>query len=150
MIWFTENLAEGLVIIGLILLIIEILILGFATFFLFFVGVASILTGAIMYFGMLEATHFNAMISVSISTALLAIFLWKPLKSMQNEVDVENAKNDLMGHEFRCPSDISEEQPGEYHFSGINWKVTSQTPISKGTKVRVIETQVGELEVEPV
>ena len=35
--WFAENMAESLVVLGLALLVIEILILGFATFILLFV-----------------------------------------------------------------------------------------------------------------
>ena len=43
--WVTANMAESLIIVGLLLLAIEIAVLGFSTFVLFFVGLAAVLTG---------------------------------------------------------------------------------------------------------
>jgi inner membrane protein len=148
--WFTENLPETLVIIGLALLIVEILILGFATFIFFFVGVAAILTGLMMYMGVLEHTLISAMTSTAIITVISALLLWKPLKKMQNTVDPKNAANDLIGHQLTAPSTISSTESATYKFSGITWQLTADKEIIAGTQVEVIDTQVGILKVQAV
>ena len=58
--WIYANVTTVLVVTGLVLLIIEVAILGFATFVLFFVGLAALITAGIFYTGVLEATYINA------------------------------------------------------------------------------------------
>jgi membrane-bound ClpP family serine protease len=45
--FFTNNLAQSLFVVGLILLVVEVTVLGFSTFVLFFVGLAAMVTGAL-------------------------------------------------------------------------------------------------------
>ena len=92
--WLSDNLGIGLISVGLILLVIEIAVLGFSTFVLFFVGGAAVITGLLMQIGVVEDTNLNATLYVSLFTALLAAFLWKPLKNMQKDVDPKKASND--------------------------------------------------------
>ena len=46
-----SHLAQTLIVVGLILLAIEVLVLGFSTFVLFFIGIGTIITGILMLFG---------------------------------------------------------------------------------------------------
>tara|TARA_R110000737_G_scaffold56061_5_gene80092 strand:- start:2109 stop:2561 length:453 start_codon:yes stop_codon:yes gene_type:complete len=147
--WLSDNLGIGLISVGLILLVIEIAVLGFSTFVLFFVGGAAVITGLLMQMGVVEDTNLNATLYVSLFTALLAVFLWKPLKNMQKDVDPKKASNDLIGLTFIVATDISAEKPGMHRYSGINWRVVSQDPIASGTKVEVIAVDVGQFTIKP-
>ena len=147
--WLSDNLGIGLISVGLILLVIEIAVLGFSTFVLFFVGGAAVITGLLMQIGVVEDTNLNATLYVSLFTALLAVFLWKPLKNMQKDVDPKKASNDLIGLTFIVATDISAEKPGMHRYSGINWRVVSQDPIASGTKVEVIAVDVGQFTIKP-
>ncbi len=148
--WFAENMAESLVVLGLALLVIEILILGFATFILLFVGIAAIVTGGLIYMAVIPDTLLAAFMSMAICTALSALLLWKPLKNMQQDVDPTEASNDLVGHRFTLSEAVSEHQNPEYKFSGIMWKLKADADIAAGTDVEVVHTDVGELKIRAV
>ena len=47
--WISNNLSESLIMAGLALLVIEVVILGFSTFVLFFVGLAALIAGEAKY-----------------------------------------------------------------------------------------------------
>ncbi len=144
----TNNLAETLVVLGLALLAIEILVLGFSTFVLFFVGVAAVFSGFLMYLGLIPESMLNAMLSVGIFTAIVAFFAWKPLRNMQNDVETKRADGDLVGHRFRLTEDVSESVNPIYRYSGIDWKLTSAEEIKSGTEVEVTQTDVGVFHVK--
>ena len=148
--WFAENMAEALVAVGLALLIIEILILGFATLFLLFVGIAAIVTGALMYMAVIPDTLFSALLSMAICTALAAALLWKPMKTMQKDVDTKKTTNDLVGHRFTLTDAVSEDGNPEYKFSGIKWRLKSDAPLKAGQHVEVVHTDVGVLKIRAV
>lgn len=144
----SNNLAETLVVLGLALLAIEILVLGFSTFVLFFVGVAAVFSGFLMYLGLVPESMLNAMLSVGIFTAIVAFFAWKPLRNMQNDVETKRANGDLVGHSFRLTEDVSESVNPTYRYSGIDWKLTSAEEIKSGTEVEVTQTDVGVFHVK--
>lgn len=147
--WVSNHLAETLVVAGLILLTIEVAILGFATFVLFFVGIAAIFAGALMYIGVIPETTLAAALAVGVISALDAVLLWKPLKRFQQQVDKKQASNDLEGHSFTLTENVSATEHPQYHYSGINWKLKSAQPISAGTRVKVSRTEVGIFHIEP-
>ncbi|MGJ8679997.1 NfeD family protein [Paraglaciecola sp.] len=141
--WVTDNLAESLLIIGIVLLVIEILVLGFSTFVLFFVGVAAIATSGLLFVEIIPNSLLSACLSTGIITALCASILWTPLKNSQNKVDTTKAKGDLIGHSFTLTDNVSAEQSPIYRYSGIDWKLESSDSLEAGTKVQVIEAKVG-------
>lgn len=145
----SNHLIESLIIVGLVLLSIEILVLGFSTFVLFFVGIAALMTGVLMYAEFIPETLMSAVLSVAIITAVDAVLLWKPLKNMQTKVDKKVAESDLIGHSFTLETDVGPNQPGSYHYSGINWKLVSTKAIGAGTKVKVVRIEVGAFFIEP-
>ena len=148
--WFAENMAEFLVVLGLALLVIEIMVLGFATFILLFVGIAAIVTGGLMYMAVIPDTLLAAFFTMAVGTGLSAALLWKPLKTMQQDVDPTEATNDLVGHRFTLSEAVSEHNNPEYKFSGIMWKLKADSDIAAGTDVEVIHTDVGELKIRAV
>jgi inner membrane protein len=141
--WVTNHLTESMLIIGFALLAIEIVVLGFSTFVLFFVGLAAVVSGLLVYLGLIPDTLLSASLSVAIITVLAAILLWKPLKNLQKNVDNTKAKNDLVGHHFILSEAVSPTQNPLYRYSGINWKLISTVPLTSGTKVEVTEVDVG-------
>jgi len=139
--------ATILIFVGLALLAIEVAVLGFSVVILFFIGIGCLLTGVLIFFGILPATLSSALSGVAVLTIASAAGLWKPLKKMQNSVEPEEVTSDLIGHSFVLDSDVSHTQYGLHHFSGIEWKVKSESEIAAGTEVEIVKTEVGELTV---
>ena len=86
------SLSQWLFMLGVALLVVEIAFLGFATFVLFFVGLAMLVTGGLMTFELLPQTINSAVITVSLLSIGSAVLLWKPLKKIQSpseDSDVE-------------------------------------------------------------
>jgi membrane protein implicated in regulation of membrane protease activity len=151
MVWFTEHYAETLLVIGIILLAIEVVVLGFSTFFVFFIGLATIVTALLIYFGLIPETWLASMLSIAVFTGIFAMLLWSRLRDLQSSVDHKRADNDLVGHSFVCPADIEPTLPlaqmPSYEYSGIRWQLLSDAPIKAGTKVKVVQTDVGILHI---
>jgi len=145
--WLTSNFSTFLVSLGIVLLVIEIALLGFSVFILFFIGMACIVTGLLTMIGVLPETLIAAFGSVAILTLLLAVLMWKPLKKMQESGGAHEVKGDFIGHSFQLLHDISQTAYSSYRMSGVDWKVKSDVPISAGTMVEVVKTEVGMLTV---
>ena len=148
--WAINNLTESLLILGILLLVIEVVVLGFSTFVLFFVGCAALITAGLLYVGIIPDTWIAAMFSTAVLTALAAILLWKPLKNMQTKVDTTKAKGDLVGHSFILVEDVAPELTPDYHYSGIDWKLNANEYLVAGTKVEVIEADVGVFHIKAI
>lgn len=145
------HIAEGLMIAGIVLLIVEMMVLGFSTFILLFLGISFLLTGLIMTIGVVPETVISALWVNSILTTLIAIVLWKPLKRMQkHEGKPGEIKSDFIGQELMLESDVDLGGKTEYLYSGVSWKLKSNNPIAKGSHVRVTKAEVGVLWVELV
>ena len=148
--FFLENMAESLLVLGLLLLVVEVLVLGFSTFFLFFVGIGLISTALIFFSGAIDSTAMNALISVSIISFLSTAFLWKPLQKMHETAEVIPVKSDLIGYRFTLESSLNKGMHVDHQYSGINWKVSSGVDLLQGEEVEVIEVSVGKMSVKPV
>lgn len=143
-----ENIAEILMILGIAALIIEVAVLGFSTFVLFFLGISLLLTGVAMNFGILEATLITALWSNTLLTGVLAVSLWKPLSRMQNKVGSKEVDNDFAADTFILEDDVDMQGKTTRAYSGVQWKLKSQQPIASGTVVKVVKTEVGVMWVE--
>ncbi|MCV2403031.1 NfeD family protein [Marinomonas sp. C2222] len=148
--FITNNLAESFLVMGLGLLVIEVAVLGFSTFVLFFVGLAAIASGGLIYFGVIPDDLLSAFLSTGVITVVAATILWKPLKKMQSDVSTVKAQGDLAGHQFILQESVSPTHIVTYQYSGISWKLISTTSIEAGTKVEVIDVQVGEFHIKAV
>ncbi|MBJ7538790.1 NfeD family protein [Marinomonas transparens] len=146
--FFTNNLAQSLFVVGLILLVIEVAVLGFSTFVLFFTGLAAMVTGVLLYVDIIPNTGLSAMFSTGMLTLIAAVMLWRPLKRMQSHVSPKKAQGDLVGHRFILQEAVSPLQVGTYHYSGVDWKLISLTPIEAGTRVEVTEAEVGAFHIQ--
>lgn len=145
-----ENIAQSLVISGLLILIIDAMALGFATFILTFFGIALMLTGILMYADVIPQTWNAAFWSAAIITPIIGAILWKPLKRLQNHVSKESVNSDFAELEFELENDVDSKGLTLFRYSGVDWKLKSQQPIVKGTQVRVVKKDVGTMWVEAV
>lgn len=145
--WITNNMASILIFLGLALLAIEVLVLGFAGVIFFFLGLGCLLTGLLIFAGLLPATVSGAIVGVGILTMVSAVGLWKPLKRMQNDTDNKDVKSDFLSHSFVLDSNIGPNEYGNHEYSGIEWKVKSAENLTQGTNVEVVKAEVGVLTV---
>ncbi len=148
MYYIFSHLAQTLIVLGLILLAIEILVLGFSTFVLFFIGIATIASGILMAVEIIPETLLSALLATAIIAALLALFGWKPMKRMQNRVELTQVHNDMIGHRFVLPEALTIGQSITHRYSGIDWQVKAKEPLPAGTEVKIISMEVGILTVE--
>jgi hypothetical protein len=148
--WVNNNLAESLLILGILLLATEVVVLGFSTFVLFFVGCAAVVTAGLVYVGIIPDTMLAAMFSIGLLTALSAVLLWKPLKGIQTDVDTTKVKSDLVGHRFVLVEDVAPELSPEHHYSGINWKLIASEKLAAGTRVEVTQVDVGKFHIKAI
>ena len=149
MAFLTDNIAQTLLILGVIALIIEVAILGFATFVLFFVGLSLVFSGGLIYAGLLEANWLTALWVNALLTAALAALLWKPLKRLQDSRESTEVHSDFAELTFTLEQDVDTQGGYKYAYSGIEWQVKSQHPLVKGTSVKVVKKEVGVFWVEP-
>lgn len=143
-----HDLSNILLIAGIAILIIEAVILGFSTFVLLFLGLSLVLTGVGMKVGILDATYVTALWSNSLVTSVLAFTLWKPLRNMQSKVEVQDIESDFAQETFVLPADVDSQGESRHIYSGVPWKLKSKQPISAGTTVKVVKTEVGVMWVE--
>jgi len=142
------HLPQTLVVLGLILLAIEGLVLGFSTFVLLFIAIGSIITGILIALGLFPPTLLNALLATAIISTLIAIVSWKPMKRMQNKVETQKVDNGMIGHRFVLSEDLNLGHTIIHRYSGINWQVKAKQPLVAGTEVKITYMEVGLLTVE--
>jgi len=141
---------------GFLLLAVEILITGFGTIVFFFAGLGAIVSGLLMMAGLLPATWLAGVATFGISTGLLSVLLWRPMKRIQDRSTPQaHQNNDLMGLQFTLHDNITLMQPGSHKYSGITWRVEidegcGTERIAAGQKVEVVSAQVGVFKVKPI
>jgi membrane protein implicated in regulation of membrane protease activity len=144
----------ALVVLGLVLLTVEIVILGFGTLFLVFIGLACFGTALLQAIGVLPESMLASFASVAIQSLLFAVALWKPIRAMQDkQQDVDSQPNSLEGLSFILSEDLAPGAHIVHRYSGVDWKVYLNAGISQaltaGTEVEAVKTQVGKMYVEP-
>jgi len=148
--YILSHLPQTLVVVGLIFLAIEVLVLGFSTFVLFFIGIASIVSAGLMALGLIPATGLTALLATAIIATIVAFVSWKPMKRMQNKVEVKQIDNDIIGQCFFLSEALPLGQAITHHYSGIDWQVRAKEALPIGTEVKIIKMEVGLLTVEKV
>ena len=147
--WVISNLASFLIVIGLALLAIEMLVLGFSVFILFFIGLACLVSSFLMMVGLLPESMVAAAGSVAVLSLVFAGALWRSLKKMQNTGDSHAVRGDFIGHSFVLEDAVSGHQYSKHRHSGIEWKIRSDNPIPAGVEVEVVKAEVGMFTVAP-
>ena len=130
---------------GVLLLVVEVMFFGFATFFLLFIGISCLIAGLLMSFSVIPDTALSALSSVSVFSIIIAFGFWKPLRKLQKPDDNNEIDVGLVGHKFILTSDVSPNKSIDYKYSGVNWIVKSLEEIDAGQSVKVIKLEVGVL-----
>jgi len=138
---------QWLLLVGTTLLIIEVAVLGFATFVLMFIGLAMLAVAGLMGVEFLPTDFKTAIIAVSIMTLITAAVSWKFLKKIQTGSGNSKVEVGFIGHCFQIDEDISPEKPGQYSYSGINWVVLTDEYVNKHTELKVVHAEVGHFKV---
>ncbi len=139
---------------GFLMLATEVLVFGFTTIIFLFAGVGAIVTGLLMMSGVLAETWIAGVACFGISTGVISVLLFKPLRKMQDApAKVQPQSSDLVGYEFVLEQDITSTQPGVYRYSGVNWKVEldgTQASLPAGQRVCVTSLDAGVFRVKAV
>ncbi len=141
---------------GFAMLAVELLVLGFSTGFVLFLGLAALTTGGLLWFEILPATWLASIASFAIGSVIISLVLWKPLKRLEvsNRNPAKDNTSDFIGMKFRLDSTISLTNAGKTRYSGIDWKVeideaAKVKQIAAGSLVSVVSLDAGKFRVVP-
>ncbi|VAW86630.1 hypothetical protein MNBD_GAMMA16-2150 [hydrothermal vent metagenome] len=141
--WFTA---------GFLLLALEALALGFSTGVILFAGLGALLTGALIWLGIIPSTWIAGIASFGLCSVVITALLWKTLKKLQdrnNHISTKDYSSDFIGYSFRLTKTITHTQPGNTRYSGIEWRVEIEDAVSDveeidaGKKVVVCSVDAG-------
>lgn len=139
---------------GFLMLAAEALLFGFSTIIFLFAGIGAVVTGLLMMAGVLPETWIAGMACFGISTAVVSVLMWKPMRRLQDRpAPVRPQSSDLVGYEFVLQQDVTTSQPGTHRYSGISWKVEldgSETSLPAGQRVSVSSLDAGVFRVKAV
>lgn len=144
--WFT---------LGFALLAIEALVFGFSSGLVLFAGFGALITGGLLWSGILPNEWLYTVSSFGICSAASAALLWKPLLRLQNfDVPAKDNSSDIIGYTFRLPEPVSVNQPGSTEYSGVKWRVeidetASTTSMNAGERAIVTSVDAGVFRVKP-
>ncbi len=151
--YIVSHQAEFWLMFGFAMLAIEV-VTGFTTGVFLFAGLGALTTGVLMSSGLLPETWIAGISCTGISSGIITLLLWRPLKNLQgNRATEKDNSSDLVGHEFVVESDISVNKPGSTNYSGISWKVEIDkdagiNTIQAGQRVSVSSVEVGVFKVK--
>ena len=151
--YIVSHQAEFWLVLGFVMLAIEV-VTGFTTGVFLFAGLGALTTGVLMSSGLLPETWIAGVSCTGISSGVITLLLWRPLKNLQgNRKTEKDNSSDLVGYEFVVNSDITVNQPGSTNYSGINWKVEIDkdagiNTIKAGQRVSVSSVEVGVFKVK--
>lgn len=132
--YFLENPDHLWYLIAGISFVIELSIMGLSGP-LFFFALGSLATGILVSFGMLTGWQ-SQILSVGLLTAVIAVLLWKPLKTLQNSKNKTDDSSDMIGLTVPVSSEVTITS-GSIRYSGIDW----QARLADDVSVEVITEQ---------
>ncbi len=140
---------------GFALLAAEVLLFGFTTIIFLFAGLGALVTGLAMMSGLLAETWTAGIACFGIATGIAGTLLWLPLKKMQaSGTPPQQQSSDLIGYEFVLQQDVTASQPGQYRYSGVDWKVeldaNAGDQLDAGQRVAVTSIDAGIFRVRAV
>jgi membrane protein implicated in regulation of membrane protease activity len=142
--------------IGFLMLVIEVLALGMSTGVLLFSALGALMTGALLWLGVLPPTWLAGTACFGVSSAVAAVILWKPLLKLQNnDIPGKDNSSDLVGLKLVLRQPVTLTAPGTTRFSGIDWKIEIDPAlgleqIDAGQRVRVVSVDAGLFRVAPL
>ena len=155
--WINANLATFWISLGFLLLAVEVVAFGMATGVLLFGSLGALITGALLWFGVIDASWMYSVAAFTIASIGASLLLWVPMKRLQGEGSElgQDTSSDLIGREFIVDEQVRVGQPGKHKYSGIDWRVEIDPAgdidtIAAGERVRVSKVGAGIFYVKPV
>jgi membrane protein implicated in regulation of membrane protease activity len=114
-------------------------------------GIASFLAATLLAMGLLPDSWPAMLSALAISTLLLAVLLWKPLRKLQHgkqKQQESNAISDFVGTRLTLTATASKNTSSTVQFSGLSWqlKLAPDCPVDimpAGTEVQISSATVG-------
>lgn len=116
--YLLNNHDQTFYLIGGLSLVVELTILGLGGPLLFF-GIAAFITGAMSGMGVISGWEAE-IFTLGVSTAILVVLLWKPLKKFQNSGGGSDNSSDMIGLNVPAKTTINKSS-GKVRYSGIDW-----------------------------
>ena len=131
--------------VGVILLLVEIIFLGFSTFVLLFLGIGCVATSLLLYLGIIPLVVGNALLGTSLISVGSAIVFWRFLKNLTSNKNDTRIDAGFVNHEFTLSEAISRTSPGAYRYSSVDWVVVpdGDVTLEAGVRVEVVSVEVG-------
>jgi len=121
-------------------------------------GIASFLAATLLALGLLPDSWPAMLSALAVSTLLLAVLLWKPLRKLQHgkqQQQESSAISDFVGSRLTLTADASKTSSSSVQFSGVSWqlKLAPDCPVdflAAGTEVQISSATVGVLLVTTI
>lgn len=138
-------------ILGVVLLVIELLVFQFTTFWLFFIGL-----GALVAAGFAWITGGATLLSTTavfvVASAAITALLYVPIRRWQSAPSTISGNN-AVGQKVMVKTQITTTQAGTVTWSGSDWQTElaegSETELEPGQTARVAQVQGIRLIVQP-
>lgn len=150
--YFLENPDHLWYLIAGISFVIELSVMGLSGPLLFF-ALGSLLTGILVSMGVVNSWQ-SEILTVGLLTALVAVILWKPLKSLQNPKDKTDNSSDMIGLQVPASCEVTATS-GTIRYSGIDWQArladdTAVTSINEQSQCQIVAITGNTMLVKPV
>jgi membrane protein implicated in regulation of membrane protease activity len=116
--YLLDNHDQAFYLLGGVSLVVELTLLGLSGPLLF-LGIAAFITGALSTLGIVSGWEAE-IFTLGISTIVLAVVLWQPLKKFQNSGGGPDTSSDMIGLTVPAATNI-ETSGGKIRYSGIDW-----------------------------
>jgi membrane protein implicated in regulation of membrane protease activity len=131
--YLLDNHDQAFYLLGGVSLVVELTLLGLSGPLLF-LGLAAFITGALSSLGIVSGWEAE-IFTLGISTIVLAVVLWQPLKKFQNSGGGPDTSSDMIGLTVPAATNI-ETSGGKIRYSGIDWNAR----LSNGAGVETISS----------
>jgi len=128
--YFSQHHDQLLYLVAGLSFISELTLMGLGGPLLFF-AMACFLTAVLISLGVVSGWEAEAF-TVGISTAVIALTLWKPLKRFQNSGGGTDTSSDMIGKQVTTRSEVNSSS-GSIRYSGIDWN----SRLAEGLQVNI-------------
>ena len=116
--YFLDNHDQMFYLLGGLCLVLELTVIGLSGPLLF-IGIAAFITGALSGLGVISGWEAE-IFTLGVSTSILALVLWRPLKRFQNAGGGPDSSSDMIGLNVAAVTAI-DHSSGKIRYSGIDW-----------------------------